>query len=482
MKICFMCDLHLPTCKSALQYDVLDCAIKDILEKKPDCIVYAGDVTSDGNEQTYDFFIEKMRSLTLPLLYVPGGSDLRSDSTRDSIKTKASPTKNTICGTVIYALCDCEKTVSDAEISEINSADGKSVVFMHHPIEKLSDDSREKMLLWRKSHPDTALFYGSEHFFSREENTVGLTALDPDKSVGECPCVTYYDTETREIEKWHYDAPIPEDFAENFGISCYRPLEQIKFATERKLKNLELRPNCIKADFDKLKALIDEWRASGGENLSVHLPDIGYLDGKVFYDDSFYQIVDIVNRIGADRVTQHVPKVSVKAVNESPEIIDKICEALASLLAPVEKKLTVGVENMHMAVHDPSDERRRFGFIPKECLLFMKKLDEKTEHNVGINFDIGHAQNNAPFNNIYPIGTWLSEVGQYTVGYHFHQVVDMGGGDLENHMAITALYDRMISYASFFKCWETGRINKVPIILEMRPDGAYEKTLETFGI
>jgi len=241
-------------------------------------------------------------------------------------------------------------------------------------------------------------------------------------------------------------------------------------------------PYNIHIAFDELKALIDEWRASGGENLSVHLPDIGYLDGKVFYDDSFYQIVDIVNRIGADRVTQHVPKVSVKAVNESPEIIDEICKALAKLLAPVEKKLTIGVENMHMAAHDPADERRRFGFIPEECLLFMKKLDEKTEHNVGINFDIGHAQNNAPFNNIYPIGTWLSIVGEYTVGYHFHQVVDMGGGEFENHMPITAVYDKIISYASFFKCWEAGRINKVPIILEMRPDGAYEKTLETFGI
>lgn len=481
MKICFMCDLHLPAAKGALQYDVLDCAIKDILEKKPDCIAVSGDITCGGNEKIYDFFIEKMRSLTLPLLYIPGGSDLLSAPTRDSIKTKASPTKNTICGTVIYALCDCEKTVSDAEISEINSADEKSVVFMHHPIEKLSDDSREKMLLWRKSHPDTALFHGYDHCFSRDENTVGLTALDPDKSVGECPCITYYDTETREIEKWHYDAPIPEDFAENFGISCYRPLEQIKFATERRLKNLELRPSCIRADFDEMKALIDEWRASGGENLSVHLPDIAHLDGKVFYDDDFLKVVDIVNRLGADRVTQHVPNVSVQAVNESPEIIDEICEALASLLAPVEKELTVGVENMHMAAHDPSDERRRFGFIPEECLLFMKKLDEKTEHNVGINFDIGHAQNNAPFNNIYPIGTWLSMVGEYTVGYHFHQVVDMGG-EFENHMPITAVYDKTISYASFFKCWETGRINKVPIILEMRPNGAYEKTLETFGI
>jgi len=117
MKICFMCDLHLPTCKSALQYDVLDRAIDNISEKKPDCIVYAGDVTSDGNEQTYDFFISKMLGLGVPFLYVPGNADLRCDASCESIKTKASPCKNIFGDTVIYSVNDCDKSMVPSDAS-----------------------------------------------------------------------------------------------------------------------------------------------------------------------------------------------------------------------------------------------------------------------------------------------------------------------------------------------------------------------------
>ena len=51
MKICFMCDLHLPFCQEALQYDVLKWAVEDVKKKQPDCIAFVGDVTCDGNEK-----------------------------------------------------------------------------------------------------------------------------------------------------------------------------------------------------------------------------------------------------------------------------------------------------------------------------------------------------------------------------------------------------------------------------------------------
>ena len=58
MKICLMCDLHLPFDKNALQYDVLDWAIADIKKKEADCVIYAGDVTCDGDINRYKEFIE----------------------------------------------------------------------------------------------------------------------------------------------------------------------------------------------------------------------------------------------------------------------------------------------------------------------------------------------------------------------------------------------------------------------------------------
>ena len=135
---------------------------------------------------------------------------------------------------------------------------------------------------------------------------------------------------------------------------------------------------------------------------------------------------------------------------------------------------------MHMTAKDTADGNRRFGYIPEECLQLMRLLGKRCRHQVGINFDIGHARNNAPYSKTYQIGTWFSMLGEHMVGYHMHQVTK-GNGTFENHMPITQLYGSLISLASFFKCWETGRIQKAPIVFEMRPKDAYETTLATFS-
>ena len=70
MKICFMCDLHLPFEESALQYKVLEWAMEDIKKKQPGCIIYAGDVTGDGNLTVYEKFIVRMNDLGIPFLYI----------------------------------------------------------------------------------------------------------------------------------------------------------------------------------------------------------------------------------------------------------------------------------------------------------------------------------------------------------------------------------------------------------------------------
>ena len=146
MKICFMCDLHLPFDKNALQYDVLNWAIADILKKQPDCIAYVGDVTCDGNEEVYDCFINKMSDMSIPFLYIPGNSDLRFSESRSSIKEKASQCKNIINNVTIFALNDCDRTISDEQFNEINTADEESIVFMHHPIKLHTEDTYTRLL------------------------------------------------------------------------------------------------------------------------------------------------------------------------------------------------------------------------------------------------------------------------------------------------------------------------------------------------
>ena len=474
MKICFMCDLHLPFDVNALQYDVLTWAISDISQNTPDCIVFVGDVTCDGNEQAYISFIKALGDTGISFLYISGNSDMRCFESSESIRRNASPVKNVINGTSIYAINDCDGYVSAEQLELLDEANEDSIVFMHHP-----PQSNARMLNWRITHPKTALFYGHLHVFGKDGNWISLPALDPDKSIGEMPGLVYYDTVKREASRSYYDSKIPQDIYDCFGISCYNPIGQIKYATERGLKHIELRPNCIGESPERLLKHINLWRNAGGESLSIHLPDVGYSAGKVFFADRYDEIIDLVRLLSADRVTQHVPMVSVGEINDCPEILGKISEELGCRLNSISHSIIIGVENMHMTSKEKPNDSRRFGYTPQECIAFMASVQEKCRHKVGINFDIGHARNNAPYSQKYQISTWFSMLGKHIVAYHLHQVTNENG-KFENHMPITHIYGNLISFASFFKCWDSGRINKSPIIFEMRPDDAYERTLATF--
>ena len=258
-------------------------------------------------------------------------------------------------------------------------------------------------------------------------------------------------------------------------------MEQVEFATKHRLKALELRPNCVDVDRKELIDRVQRWRMAGGERLSVHLSDVGYSDGAVTFDDRYDELLALVERLRADRITQHVPKVGVKDVESDPKILVEICEFLTDRFNRISHNVTIGVENMHMTSKETPDGNRRFGYTPEECLQWMRLLATGCSHRVGINFDIGPARNNAPYSQTYPIGMRFAMLGKDIVGYHMHQVTHEDGV-FRNHMPITDIYGSLISLASFLKCWETGRINHAPIIFEMRPENAYEMTLKMFGI
>ena len=78
--------------------------------------------------------------------------------------------------------------------------------------------------------------------------------------------------------------------------------------------------------------------------------------------------------LGADRFTQHVPRVSVKTVRENADCLSAISKALGARLDKIDRPIEIGVENMHMTKDESPDETRRFGYIPSECLEFMNEL------------------------------------------------------------------------------------------------------------
>ena len=479
MRIGFLCDLHLSENRHTTQYEVLSWATAELASAKPDCIIFAGDATCDGNESAYDTFTSAVAALGIPFLYIPGNSDLRCAASQERIRRKASPCRNDFGDVTVYAVNDCDGTVSSEQLALLEGADARSIVFMHHPPENHEEDARAQLQAWRGRHPETLLAYGHGHEWRIGGCDVSLPALDPDKCIGEAPCIVYYDTETKRFAKAHFTAPVPEDLLAHMGVSCFRPAEQIGFAIEHGLRCIELRPDCFREDQEELQRLVARWRESGGENLSIHLPEVGYQDGAVKVSGTFDQLMKTAALLKADRFTQHVPMVSVGEVERDPQILEAICEKLAEKLDALPQDVVIGVENMHMVAGEQPDASRRFGYTPQECLRFMEVLAEKTRHWVGINLDLGHARNNAPYSQTYQLSAWYAMVGQHAVGYHIHQVIERGGA-FENHTAITQAYGRLISYASFFHCWENGQLRHAPAILEMRPTEAYAQSLAAF--
>ena len=407
MKICFMCDLHLPFDKNALQYDVLDWAIADAKKKRPDCIVFAGDATCDGNEEVYDFFIKAFKEIDIPFLYIPGNSDLRTESTKNSIIKKASPIKTDLNGLSIFAINDSDGKISKSDLSALRNADENSIVFMHHPIKNHTKESVELFNEWIKSHQAVKIFHGHLHQSFEEDNSVSLQAMDPDKAIGESPLITYYDTDTKKCRKAYYFCPVPNDIYDYMGISCYDPLPQIQFAIDNKIKHLELRPNCVNTDADSLISAVGKWRKLCGKSLSFHLHDVGFLNGNVVINKDHDKLFEIIKELKPNRVTQHVPLITVKEVKENSDSLDKITDFIAKSLNDLEGDIVVGIENMHMTASDTPDENRRYGYLPEECLEFMHLLAGKCKHKVGVNFDVGHARNNVPFSQKYQIGAWF---------------------------------------------------------------------------
>ena len=476
MRVCFFADLHLPREVRSPQYSAFRWALSDMRENKTDLAVFVGDATADGSWEAYSYFLREMEQSGLKYLYIPGNSDLRDPESEDRIKPLASPLVTEIDGVTFVAINDADGKISpEADEAIINSPKG-SVLFMHHP--PFAHPNREERVKYFKEMTDKKLFFAHVHKYYIEGNTVSLQALDPDKAIGECPALTYYDTESGEISRTEYPCPVPKDIFPYFGITCYRPEEHIAFAAEHGLPCLELRPQAVDMDRARLSELISLWRSRGGRHLSVHLHEIDYRDGEAVLAKSTERLVKMALELGAERLTQHVPRVSVRTVREDGECLTKIARALAEAISPL-GDITVGVENMHMTAGEKPDDTRRFGYIPEECLEFMEELGKWHSGKVGINLDIGHARNNAPFSSTYQIGAWLAIVGDKAVGYHVHQVITTEAGFV-NHTAITEPYGRLISYASFFRMWQDGEIAKAPMIFEMDGHDAYATTLAVF--
>ena len=474
MKLCIIADIHLPYHKDAPQYRAFDFALDDAKRNKADMLVFAGDITADGCDEVAEAFYSKVNNCGIPYLVIAGNSDFRSGK---NIILPSQTVTELSDGTTVIMLEDGCRSLTDNELSALECVRNSDIVIMHHPYIQLKEPWRNEFSEWRKLHKEIKVFSAHLHRFSVNGNDISLSALDPDKAIGECPSILYYETDTGKIERNCFSCPMPGDFFDKSGISCYKTLEHLKFSAEHKLSCTELRPASIKCDRGEIISAIKKWRKSGGKNLSVHFSDAVLRDGKIDGKEKIFSFTDFVHEIGADRITVHVPRMTINYSTD--EIVAMFAEFYGDFINKLPVNCSVGIENLHMKDSDRENNTRPFGCVPEECIDFLQRVRKYTNRKVGINLDIGHARNNAPYSRKYTLGVWYAEVGKYCVGYHIHQVFEEKG-EYENHTPIAEHYGRLISLASFYDGISTGLLADAPKIFEIRTEGGAEKTVEFF--
>ncbi|MBE5817488.1 MAG: PHP domain-containing protein [Clostridiales bacterium] len=476
MKICFLSDLHLGYNQKSVQYDALEWYIKDMYLQHPNVIVIAGDLTSCGDACAVKRFTEMLDRYNDRVLFIPGDKDMLSNDPH-AFEAFSQKVEYQFGDCRIIMLPDCKRELTKADIELLDSADENAFVVMHKPPKTVLGDYYTS---WREAHPATKLFYGHVHESIIDGNTHALQSADPDFATNSSPCITYYDSKTNELRQSQYFCPVPNDIYGYLGFSLYSPIEDIRYAIDEKVPNIELRDNAIYVSKDELLPLVNEWWHTCGKSLSVHAPELNFDDDGSFTNvEEWDKFISLCHDVAANRITMHSPEVSI-TVMKNEAIASKIITKVAELVDLLPEGCIVGVENMHADENDPAEyPNRPYGFVPEEIKLLIDRLSKLTTKKVGANIDTGHARNNIPHCDKYPVGTWLAELGDIAVGYHVHQV-KMTHRGIINHYSIHNIYEAFHSHASFLRSWTNGIINKVPVIFEIREKDGFKPTLELF--
>lgn len=478
-KFAVIADLHLPKVADSVQHDALEFAVNSIKKSGAEAVVCLGDVTAFGEPEAAEDFQRKISETNLPILCTMGNADIRSDKASTICEIINAKSEMTVSGVRFIAVNTSDEEVSRQDEDLLSSSNERTIVIMHHPDWIMKKSGKQIIEKFRESGNYRLMLYGHIHEYKEEGKVYSIQALDPDKAIGTPPCVTYFTLDGNEIsvEFDYFPVEVPGDLEDYLGVQCYSPIDDISYMTENGIKNIEIRPSSVYDDRDKLKEEISKWRKGGGKYLSLHMPDFGYDENGLTGVEKWNDAIDCAKDIGADGITAHVPMASVGIVRSGA--FGDLVKFFAGKIKELPQTVSVGIENMHMTEGESDNDNRRYGYLPHECLEFVNAVNKEFGYKrTGVHFDVGHARNNIPFSGPYPIGAWYSLVGKHTVAYHIHQVehamdVLIDDKKMENHLPIKSIYGPLISYCGFFHSWNTGRINKGPVFLEIR--GGREK-------
>ena len=477
--------MHLPDSKKSPQYEFFCRALKQMEDDGIKTVVNLGDINAFGEVAPFEDYIERMRAFES--YYVFGNSEVRDEQTLEKMMSLKTEPCFKVGDRTFLGINTPYADIDEGDRARLEALKDGDVVLLHHYVRSLHKDSREffERLLEEKA---LTVFHGHAHYFIDDvvgkSRVYGLRALDPDKSIGNYPCITYVDITDDSITLEEKLFPVSDEaicgIRGYFGISCVNNERDINYAIENGVCNLEIRCRSLKdVDYAALP-LVQKWRETCGEYLSLHMPDVKYSYGEFIGEDKWMAALEFAKALGADGITIH-PPVAKRADMRVKAVHDRFLQYYVDAVAFMGDGVKVGIENMHMSKGEKNDESCGFGFCPEEVASWIDAINERLGKpgRVGHTLDVGHARNNGIIASTNPISRWYEKMGGRTVAYHIHQTV-MNGGEMKNHCPIENWFGPMISYVSFLYAWETKMINNVPVFLEVKGTENYDKSIKGF--
>jgi len=483
MKIGLVCDLHMVDNEKSSQWQFFTRAVRQLKKDGIKEVISLGDITSFGEYGAMQKYIKELPTNGHRLLL--GNSDVRNEQTQGVFCALSKSFDEVIDGRRIVGINTPYAKIDEEDCRVIKSMEDGDVLLMHHSVQGLCEESRNFLNTIGENTAITVIHahsHKTQDYMLGKAHIIGIRALDPDKSIGGYPCITYLDTDDLSIEErcFGIEKRVAEGLSRFFGISCVDNHRDVNYAAENRVFGVELRCNGRGWEPDlTLVPVIEQWRANGGGYLSVHMPNLRWADGEITGADAWMKAVEYAKTVGAQGLTIHPPRVKKC---DFPQVWDDFLKLYIYAAESMGDKVKLGIENLHMEKGEKDDDKRCFGYVPAEVSAWIDAINEKLgkPNRVGHTLDVGHARNNGLLSQKFPISRWYEIMGNRTVAYHIHQVVP-GEAGMINHAAIENWLGPIISYASFLHCWEKGALNHVPVFLEVKGSENYDKSIKAFN-
>ena len=488
MKLAIICDTHLPEKESAPQYHFLKHAVQQIKNDGIDTILSLGDISACGEWDAYQNYISIIDGLKYYTLI--GNSDVRNPDTAKLWTSTATSVRLSLPGRTLLGINNPYGKISPEDRDQIETLHDGDILAMHHGLRALDSDSRTFLTeLSQKRH--LTILNGHHHRFQDDHTgkfrMISFRALDPDKAIGNFPTVTYLDITQDSILLEEKYISVSSDTIQNiskfFGISCVDNHRDVTYAAANNLYGIELRCNGGNWTPDMtLVPLLNNWRTHTNGYLSIHMPNVRWKNGEIDGQTQWMQAANYALDVGANGLTIHPPRVTRKDMFPGSSAWNAFLNLYVQTISKMSTSMHIGIENLHLSPGEPDNETAKFGCTPQEVCAWIDAINAALNNRIQVGhvLDVGHARNNGAIAQKYPISRWYEIMGSRIEAYHIHQVVQ-GENEMHNHQPIENWYGPMISYVSFFHCWETGTLNHKPVFLEVQGSENYQKSIYAFN-